>query len=256
MARLEKKVAGVFTLMAWIIYSANAQGEVLESAALSSEIVANQEDSPSFTQQPDDVYYIVKSKPVRITCSATPAVQINFKCAGQWVRPKHQVNQETIDPVTGVKYLESSIEVTRQEVEEYFGHEGYWCECYAWNNDGGATQPQSARSRRGFVKIAYLRRRFEREPITAAVEMDQTVQLQCLPPDGLPVPEVFWLKGGEKINVQEEINYIISNEGNLIINQARLSDMGNYTCGAQNVASRRLSESAQLTVFGKISFFV
>ena len=64
-------------------------------------------------------------------------------------------------------------------------------------------------------------------------------------------PQVFWLKDGEMIDVKKEINFIISNEGNLIINQARLKDMGNYTCGAQNVASRRLSESATLTVYGK-----
>ena len=65
------------------------------------------------------------------------------------------------------------------------------------------------------------------------------------------VLQVFWLKDGEMIDVKKEINFIISNEGNLIINQARLKDMGNYTCGAQNVASRRLSESATLTVYGK-----
>lgn len=33
--------------------------------------------------------------------------------------------------------------------------------------------------------------------------------------------------------------------------QVRLSDAGNYTCGAQNVASRRLSDVAELIVFGK-----
>ncbi len=59
------------------------------------------------------------------------------------------------------------------------------------------------------------------------------------------------MKNGETVDVSRDINLIISNEGNLIITQARLSDMGNYTCGAQNVASRRTSESATLTVFGK-----
>lgn len=62
--------------------------------------------------------------------------------------------------------------------------------------------------------------------------------------------QVFWLKDGEVVDVLKEINFIISNEGNLIISQSRLSDMGNYTCGAQNLASRRLSESAFLTVYG------
>ncbi len=52
--------------------------------------------------------------------------------------------------------------------------------------------------------------------------------------------------------MEKELNYIISNEGNLIVNQARLSDMGNYTCGAINVATDRTSESATLTVYGKL----
>lgn len=60
------------------------------------------------------------------------------------------------------------------------------------------------------------------------------------------------MKDGETIDVKKEINYIISNEGNLIINQARLTDMGNYTCGAANVVSKRLSDSALLTVYGKL----
>ena len=68
--------------------------------------------------------------------------------------------------------------------------------------------------------------------------------------------QVFWLKDGDTVDVSRDINLIISNEGNLIINQARMSDMGNYTCGAQNVASRRTSESATLTVFGKYLYLV
>jgi len=63
--------------------------------------------------------------------------------------------------------------------------------------------------------------------------------------------QVFWLKNGERIDVQRDINFIISHEGSLIVNQARLADFGNYTCGAQNIAGRRLSESAVLTVYGQ-----
>jgi hypothetical protein len=36
--------------------------------------------------------------------------------------------------------------------------------------------------------------------------------------------QVFWLKDGEPVDVTADNNYIVSNEGSLIINQARLSD--------------------------------
>ncbi|KAK7500966.1 hypothetical protein BaRGS_00007846 [Batillaria attramentaria] len=60
---------------------------------------------------------------------------------------------------------------------------------------------------------------------------------------------VFWLKDNVELDVQKDINFIISSEGSLIINQARLQDSGNYTCGAVNQASRRLSDSASLVVY-------
>ena len=62
--------------------------------------------------------------------------------------------------------------------------------------------------------------------------------------------QVFWLKDGQQIDVKGDINFIISSEGSLIINQARLLDTGNYTCGAQNIVTRRLSHTVTLTVFG------
>ena len=59
------------------------------------------------------------------------------------------------------------------------------------------------------------------------------------------------MKDGVQIDVDADINYIISSEGNLLISQARLSDSGNYTCGAENIVGRRMSESATLSVLGK-----
>jgi len=50
--------------------------------------------------------------------------------------------------------------------------------------------------------------------------------------------------------VADETNLIISSDGNLIISQARLSDAANYSCGAENIVGRRLSDPARLSVYG------
>ncbi|KAL8577212.1 hypothetical protein ACOMHN_041267 [Nucella lapillus] len=98
-------------------------------------------------------------------------------------------------------------------------------------------------------RINDLRRRFQRIPMSTRVAVQSIVELQCLPPEGKPLPTVFWQKDNVALKVAEDINFIISSEGSLIINQARLQDTGNYTCGAVNQASRRLSDSASLVVY-------
>ena len=67
---------------------------------------------------------------------------------------KHQTNHELIDPVTGRKTLQSSIEVTRDEVEDYYGDDGYWCECFAWNTVQGSSNPQHVKSTRAQIEAA------------------------------------------------------------------------------------------------------
>lgn len=240
-------------IVVFAFFIAAAAGDVYEDSLRPTE--QRNDTHPTafvFLQEPDDIYYIIKAKPATITCKATGVLQIYFKCVGQWIEPGDHVNVEGQDAATKQKFLQTSIDVTREEVEEYFGPEGYWCECHAWNEIQNQNVPRaynSYRSKRGVIQVAYLRKQFEREPLSTSAELESTVQLQCLPPVGEPIPEVFWLKDGEVVDVLKEINFIISNEGNLIISQSRLSDMGNYTCGAQNLASRRLSESAFLTVY-------
>ncbi|KAK7003972.1 Netrin receptor unc5b [Biomphalaria glabrata] len=145
---------------------------------------------PEWEQQPEPNYYVVKNQPVTITCRATPAIQITFKCVGHQIPNKNIVNKEKIDPRTRRKTLESSIEVTREERDEYYGTDGYWCECTAWNNVQGTDQPQSIKSTRGVVETAFLRKRFERVPNAKRVEEGASVELACLPPEGKPLPTV------------------------------------------------------------------
>lgn len=83
------------------------------------------------------------------------------------------------------------------------------------------------------------------------MELERQVELRCLAPEGVPPPEITWLRNGVPVEPKKEgSNLIISSEGHLLVVQARLADMGNYTCAAENVAGRRLSDTAILTVLG------
>lgn len=67
------------------------------SAVTSSSAVAVAVETPTFVAEPDDVYYVLRSKPATITCRAVSAVQINFKCVGQWVSPSQHVVTDGIE---------------------------------------------------------------------------------------------------------------------------------------------------------------
>lgn len=110
-----------------------------------------------FVKEPDQIYYIIKTKPVTITCKAIGALQMNFKCVGQWIEPVDHVTTEGQDSSTQQRFIETSIDVLRSEVEEYFGHDGYWCECHAWTempNQNAQRPYNTVRSRRGVIKVA------------------------------------------------------------------------------------------------------
>ncbi|XP_034026914.1 netrin receptor UNC5D isoform X3 [Thalassophryne amazonica] len=149
---------------------------------------------PHFIQEPEDAY-IVKSNPIKLHCRAAPALQIFFKCNGEWVHQNEHFSQEYKD----------------------------------LNTD--------------------LRKNFEQDPQGKEVPINGMIVLHCRPPEGVPVAEVQWLKNEESVSSLIDDNIDTRADHNLIINEARLSDSGNYTCLASNIVAKRRSATAAVIVF-------
>jgi hypothetical protein len=78
--------------------------------------------------------------------------------------------------------------------------------------------------------------------------------MRCIPPAGVPPPVVSWLRNGQPLRTPEPGLRVSADGHVLLVLSARLSDAANYTCVVENVASRRLSEPAALTVYGNYIF--
>ncbi|XP_028026409.1 netrin receptor UNC5C [Bombyx mandarina] len=192
---------------------------------------------PVFLLEPENTY-VVKNKPAILKCRAANALEVYFKCNGIKTQG---ANFEFVDPQTGVRIIEGEQSVTRENIEEYFGGDKYQCSCFAWTSRG------QIRSQPATIEIAYIKKQFAVAPQSQLVKQYTSVNFRCEPPPAAPFAQLYWLKNGAPVVIDDNVQ--VSTDGNLIIKQANLLDMANYTCVAENLAGKRMSEPALLSVF-------
>ncbi|XP_067654889.1 hemicentin-1-like isoform X2 [Haliotis asinina] len=199
---------------------------------------------PEFVTHPQEYSYIVKHKPVTLTCEAYDATEITFNCLGMKVDTERTKTYENFEPDSGRILVKASFDVTQDDVR---GLEDYWCECQAWNDLIEAAE-QFTVSRRGFVMTPYLGKYFEEEPQSQSVEEESSVELTCVAPEGLPEPKIIWRKNGHHLHPNKDDNLMLTESGSLIIHHFQMTDEGDYSCVAKNLAGKVESSVATLTL--------
>lgn len=182
--------------------------------------------------------FIIRNEPFLLSCTAINAISIRFRCNHKWMNESRQLSIEGVDEGTGIRYLESSINISRsgEENEER-------CDCYGV----GKGERTVKSDKEAIISTAYMRKHFEQTPSSHRIREGSQLALPCVPPLAHPSPTIQWSKNGELITPD---NYrIIASDGSLLLSSARLHDEGNYVCTARNVAASRSAPPASIHVY-------
>lgn len=91
-----------------------------------------------------------------------------------------------------------------------------------------------------------LEKNFILSPPSARLEPGYALELKCTLPDAHPRPRQSWQKNGQ--DVVSSSSVVITQEGTLIIHSVKPSDSGNYSCVAENIVGKRISDPLPVVV--------
>ncbi|CAH8627561.1 unnamed protein product [Schistosoma rodhaini] len=256
---------------------------------LNEEIIYTK-NIPKYLIQPPSIIYTTKWQPAIVYCVAEPVILLYIVCVTNTIHSNKRYeypnnNKRNIELLLLMNHMNEKLKysnnnkqkrktsirlIDENTVEEWFGD--YWCQCEAWNNIIELGEPRVKISNQTHIRIAYLNKRFIKHPESTRIPLGWTVEFTCEPPDGRPIPKVYWMKNGRKLEVNHSqdpmskslkqtnniSNYQIINHdlnindsgliSRLIIRHTHLNDEGVYTCVVENLAGRRISSNAQLTI--------
>ncbi|XP_053675531.1 netrin receptor unc-5-like [Anopheles nili] len=193
---------------------------------------------PVFLVEPKGAF-VMKNRPVELYCKASHALQISFKCSGT-TKPPPTVKEHHTDPHSGIQLQEATATITRELVDEFFGEGPFKCECRAYSSRGHVkTQPV-------MIQVATIKKQISISPKTVRVGTGGRAELSCIAP-ATPVAKVAWLKNG--VPVQPNPPFVLLTDSTLLIARVEIQDMANYTCVAENIAGKRVSEPVPIIVF-------
>ncbi|XP_058449824.1 netrin receptor unc-5-like [Malaya genurostris] len=193
---------------------------------------------PVFLVEPQSTY-VIKNRPAVLQCKASHAFQISFKCSGG-NKPPLTTLETHVDPHTGVQLQEATTTITRELVDEFFGRGPFKCDCHARSSRGVVrTQPAT-------IQVAYIKRQISITPKSVRVELGGRAEIICSV-NATPVAKISWHKNGIPLVANPPV--VITVEDKVLIAHVTMQDMANYTCVAENIAGKRVSDPVSLTVY-------
>jgi len=95
-----------------------------------------------------------------------------------------------------------------------------------------------------------MRDEFREEPSAVELAVGGRATLRCRPPRAEPDPSVTWTRDDRPLPTDGDRVYVDEATGSLHVLDVRRDDAALYRCVADNVAGRRISAPARLTVRG------